>query len=181
MQKLKCMIELDKKLHKEIKEYCQLNGLVMKEYVNSLLKKAFTADKFGETPFSGGTEESSKIIHSPYVPVAESKPIKTSENSKKLVKNRYASIEISPEIAQTLPTKEDYTKLYSEMSLNEEGDFVYTPLTKEEEQKLIDEGKIVYMPYTLDDTPQTMVTPESTKIEVVKEVKPVKKPKKRNL
>ena len=50
-----------------------------------------------------------------------------------------------------------------------------------EEQKLIDEGKIVYMPYTLDDTPQTMVTPESTKIEVVKEVKPVKKPKKRNL
>ena len=29
----------------------------MKEYVNSLLKKAFTADKFGETPFYRGTEE----------------------------------------------------------------------------------------------------------------------------
>jgi hypothetical protein len=45
------MIELDKKLHKEIKEYCQMNGLIMKEYVNSLLKKAFVVDKFGETPF----------------------------------------------------------------------------------------------------------------------------------
>lgn len=45
------MIEIDKKLHKEIKEYCRLNNLVMKEYVNSLLKKAFTADKFGDTPF----------------------------------------------------------------------------------------------------------------------------------
>jgi hypothetical protein len=101
------MIELDKKLHKEIKEYCQLNGLVMKEYVNSLLKKAFTADKFGETPFSSCTEESLKIIHSPYTPVAESKPIKTSENNKKLVENKFITTEISSEITQTLPTKEE--------------------------------------------------------------------------
>lgn len=51
MQKYVLMIEIDKKLHKEIKEYCRENGLIMKDYVNSLLKKAFTADKFGNTPF----------------------------------------------------------------------------------------------------------------------------------
>ena len=46
------MIELDKKLHKDIKEYCQLNGLVMKDFVNKLLKKAFMAEKYGDKPFA---------------------------------------------------------------------------------------------------------------------------------
>jgi hypothetical protein len=145
------MIELDKKLHKEIKEYCRLNGLVMKEYVNFLLKKAFTADKFGETPFQREKEE----------------PLNT---------------EIPPEIAQTLPTKKDYTKMYSGVSINEEGNLVYTPPSKEEEQKLIEEGKIVLAPYTIEEAVDTVVaTPETTKVESVKETKTIKKPKKRNL
>lgn len=46
------MIELDKKLHKDIKEYCQLNGLVMKDFVNKLLKKAFMVEKYGDKPFA---------------------------------------------------------------------------------------------------------------------------------
>ena len=46
------MIELDKKLHKDIKEYCQLNGLVMKDFVNKLLKKAFMVEKYGDKPFN---------------------------------------------------------------------------------------------------------------------------------
>jgi hypothetical protein len=46
------MIELDKKLHKDIKEYCQLNGLVMKDFVNKLLKKAFMIEKYGDKPFA---------------------------------------------------------------------------------------------------------------------------------
>ena len=46
------MIELDKKLHKEIKEYCQLNGLIMKDFVNKLLKKAFMVEKYGDKPFA---------------------------------------------------------------------------------------------------------------------------------
>ena len=46
------MIELEKKLHKDIKEYCQLNGLVMKDFVNKLLKKAFMVEKYGDKPFN---------------------------------------------------------------------------------------------------------------------------------
>lgn len=44
-------MEIDKKLHEEIKEYCKLNGLKTSEYVNSLLKKAFMEDKYGVSPF----------------------------------------------------------------------------------------------------------------------------------
>lgn len=46
------MIEIDKRLHQDIKEYCKLNGLVMKDFVNKLLKKAFMVEKYGETPFA---------------------------------------------------------------------------------------------------------------------------------
>lgn len=60
------MIELDKKLHKDIKEYCQLNGLIMKDFVNKLLKKAFMVEKYGDKPFS-----SNDVVLMPYVPTLE--------------------------------------------------------------------------------------------------------------
>lgn len=44
-------MEIDKELYKEIKEYCDLNGIKVREYVNSLLKKAFMKDKYGSAPF----------------------------------------------------------------------------------------------------------------------------------
>lgn len=45
------MVEIEKKLYSDIKEYCKINGLVIKDFINSLLKKAFTIEKYGETPF----------------------------------------------------------------------------------------------------------------------------------
>lgn len=50
-------MEIDKELYKEIKEYCDLNGIKPKEYVNSLLRKAFIEDKYGKTPFNRPTSE----------------------------------------------------------------------------------------------------------------------------
>ena len=44
-------MEIDKKLYEEIKEYCDLNGIKAKDYVNGLLRKAFMQDKYGERPF----------------------------------------------------------------------------------------------------------------------------------
>ena len=43
-------MEVDKNLYKEIKEYCDLNGIKVKDYVNSLLQEAFMKDKYGEFP-----------------------------------------------------------------------------------------------------------------------------------
>lgn len=45
------MVEIEKKLYSDIKEYCKINGLVIKDFINSLLKQAFTIEKYGETPF----------------------------------------------------------------------------------------------------------------------------------
>ncbi len=52
MQQIMEFMEIDKKLHNEIKEYCKLNNLKMTEYVNKLLRQAFNIDKFGVSPFN---------------------------------------------------------------------------------------------------------------------------------
>ena len=44
-------MEINKKLHDEIKEYCKLNNLKMGDYINKLLRQAFNIDKFGISPF----------------------------------------------------------------------------------------------------------------------------------
>lgn len=43
-------MEIDKALYNDIKEYCALNSLKPREYINSLLTKAFMADKYGDRP-----------------------------------------------------------------------------------------------------------------------------------
>ena len=44
-------MEIDKELYKEIKAYCDLNGLKPKDFVHKLLKKAFMEEKYGTAPF----------------------------------------------------------------------------------------------------------------------------------
>lgn len=46
------MVEIDKKLYQDIKDYCKVNNLVIKDFVNKLLRKAFTVEKYGEKPFA---------------------------------------------------------------------------------------------------------------------------------
>ena len=43
-------MEIDKKLYAQIKEYCDINGLKPKEYINDILSKAFMRDKYGDKP-----------------------------------------------------------------------------------------------------------------------------------
>ena len=44
-------MEIDKKLHDEIREYCRYNNIKIGEYINSLLRKAFNEDRYGTMPF----------------------------------------------------------------------------------------------------------------------------------
>lgn len=45
------MLNLDKKLVDEITQYCKLNEITdIDKFTNDLLKKAFTAEKFGAAP-----------------------------------------------------------------------------------------------------------------------------------
>ena len=50
-------MELDKKLHDDIKAYCKLNGLKMNDYINKLLRLAFNIDRYGISPFSNNNVE----------------------------------------------------------------------------------------------------------------------------
>lgn len=50
-------MEIDKKLHDDIKAYCKLNGLKMNEYINKLLRNAFNIDRYGISPFSNNNVE----------------------------------------------------------------------------------------------------------------------------
>lgn len=43
-------INIDDKLYEAIELYCKENNLVPREYINSLLEKEFTIDKYGNAP-----------------------------------------------------------------------------------------------------------------------------------
>ncbi len=50
-------VSIDDKLYGDIKDYCDINNLRMREYVETLIRKSFMVDKYGATPFA-------KEIHS---------------------------------------------------------------------------------------------------------------------
>ena len=63
------MVEIDKRLYQEIKDYCKLNNLVIKDFVSKLLRKAFTIEKYGDRPFAEtnitiGNDEIKKLTDS---------------------------------------------------------------------------------------------------------------------
>ena len=43
-------MEIDKKILKEISEYCKINDLEEELFINQLLKNAFMREKYGERP-----------------------------------------------------------------------------------------------------------------------------------
>jgi hypothetical protein len=70
-------MELDKKLHDDIKAYCKLNGLKMNDYINKLLRQAFNIDKYGISPFS---QSSNTIVEVEKEEVPQKKEKKSKKN-----------------------------------------------------------------------------------------------------
>lgn len=168
MQKYVLMIEIDKKLHKEIKEYCRENGLIMKDYVNSLLKKAFTADKFGNTPFEK-IEEVNGVLPIDY---ETPKPINP-------------TLQTDYETPEPVETVLDISK--KEVPNNFYGTIQYDESWKEKFEENIEKGLIVTLPYRIETNGPAIVVNHSKKEETsvqadkVKKEEKQKKPKKRNL
>ena len=95
-------MEIDKKLHNEIKEYCKLNGLKMTDFINHLLKKAFNIEKYGLSPFAPKYEqfvpqvkEEKTNVEEPIVeePKVEDKPQVIHEN---IDDTEYKVVELKP-------------------------------------------------------------------------------------
>lgn len=55
-------IDIDNKLYKEIEGYCNVNSLNIEDLINKFLKRAFTIEKYGETPFSNEIKEENSNI-----------------------------------------------------------------------------------------------------------------------
>ena len=151
------MVEIENKLYSEIKEYCKLNGLVIKDFINKILKKAFTVEKYGEKPFSVN-----EVVSAPYVPTlevtleepADSPPI---TNEKILEKYRKPIEGMS---------KEDYSKFYSDIPLDESWE--------ENLEKNIENGSVIMSPYIVETNGPMIVVNHGEK-------EKIKKSKKRKL
>ena len=43
---------IEEKLYENVRDYCEINGLDIKKYINQKLKSALMLDKYGSSPFS---------------------------------------------------------------------------------------------------------------------------------
>ena len=190
------MIELDKKLHKDIKEYCQLNGLVMKDFVNKLLKKAFMVEKYGERPFAepkmSNLEKEAIEKIKDMVEGQVDLPIEIAEAMEEVdffellgdEKNEAQAIE-PVETVVDISKKEAPNNFY--------GTLQYDESWEEKLEENIEKGLIVTIPYRIE-TNGTMITVNHSKKEKTsettdtsssteekEEMKPIKKSRKRKL
>lgn len=160
------MVEIEQKLYNDIKQYCKLNGLVIKDFVNKLLKKAFTVEKYGEKPFSAN-----EVVSTPYIP----------------------TLEVTFEEPANLPpiTNEKILEKYRKPI---EGDYYSTiPVDESWEEKLdenIKNGSVIMSPYIVETNGHMIVVNHSKKEEIsetantmssTEEKEKIKKSKKRKL
>jgi hypothetical protein len=184
------MIELDKKLHKDIKEYCQLNGLIMKDFVNKLLKKAFMVEKYGDKPFNyeNGTlvdnekkqdeiipEDTPGVIWAPYIPA---EMVTVLENLKPADLPPITNEKILEKYRKPIEgmSKEDYSKFYSEIPVDESWE--------EKLEENIENGSVIMAPYIVETNCPTIVvnhseTEKISSTEEKEEIKVVRKKKRK--
>lgn len=200
------MIELDKKLHKDIKEYCQLNGLVMKDFVNKLLKKAFMVEKYGDKPFAepkmSNLEKEAIEKIKDMVEGQVDLPIEIAEAMEEVdffellgdEQNEVQTIlPVDYETPEPVETALDIRK--KEVPNNFYGTLQYDESWEEKLEENIEKGLVVTMPYIVETigpmitvnhskkekTSETTDTSSSTKTESVQEEIKVVSKKKRKL
>lgn len=159
------MVEIEQKLYNDIKQYCKLNGLVIKDFVNKLLKKAFTVEKYGEKPFS-----TNEVVSTPYIPTLEvtlEGPANLPHITNEKILEKYRK-----------PIEKDY---YSTIPVDESWE--------EKLEENIKNGSVIMLPYTVETNGPMIVvnhskkeeTSETTNTTSSTEEKKIKKSKKRKL
>lgn len=186
------MIELDKKLHKDIKEYCQLNGLVMKDFVNKLLKKAFMVEKYGERPFAEPkTSNLEKEAIEKIKDIVEGQvdlPIEIAEAMEEV--DFFELLGDEKNEAQAIKPVETVLDISKkEVPNNFYGTIQYDESWEEKFEENIEKGLIVTIPYRIETNCPTIVVNHSKKEKTFvqpdkvkkEEIKPIKKSRKRKL
>lgn len=169
--KILYMIEIDKKLHKDIKEYCQLNGMVMKDFVNKLLKKAFAVEKYGDKPFAE-TKPETGVAYCPYIIDDTVQVILTPGELPEKIKERYSK-PISDKFYGHIQVDGLITEIEPNGKIGENTEIV-------DMRSVISDGnddKIILQPSK--DGKSLVSHPETESVQ--EEIKEVKKSKKRKL
>ena len=107
-------MEIDRELYKEIKEYCDLNGLKARDYIHKLLKEAFMKDKYGERPaFMPSPHKRPKPeIVTTVIQVESTKPAEEPVNENAKIEEPVVTKEKQEEeIVKTIETKSRKRKL----------------------------------------------------------------------
>ena len=78
-------VSIDDKLYGDIKDYCDINNLRMREYVETLIRKSFMVDKYGATPFAKETHN------------IEPEPAVKEEPKKEILKKEIPTTTIEPQ------------------------------------------------------------------------------------
>lgn len=71
---------IDKDLYNDIKEYCELNNLKVRNFIHKLLKESFLKEKYGTSPFKKNEDMKDIIVNSnqpliPLIPLSEMQDI----------------------------------------------------------------------------------------------------------
>ena len=94
-------VQIEDELYTNIKEYCKLNNLPIGSFINSILKKSFLIEKYGDTPFTNFDKKTVGNIEE----IPESKQDITDNHfSKMLDKNKVIEVpdEIKPEFEENI-------------------------------------------------------------------------------
>ena len=103
-------MEIDKDLYKEIKAYCDLNGLKARDFIHKLLKDAFIKEKYGDRPFASVKNEVKK----------ESKTVEKPKQEQEIVHVPFTLVEEAIETIGTCKNTSASTVIYEEKEVPNE-------------------------------------------------------------
>lgn len=89
---------IDKELEKEIREYCKMNDMKYTQFVNEMLRKQFSIEKYGDIPFGEIATDNFKkenVVQKKTINIIVEKPIVNSTENEKNIIN---SSKIEPNI-----------------------------------------------------------------------------------
>lgn len=152
------MVEIETKLYNDIKLYCKINNLVIKDFINKLLKKAFMVEKYGERPFA--PSPSMNVINE----TPQSEPLSKLEEEaiekiKDMVENQF---DMPVEIAEAMEEVD-----FFELLGDEKNDNTRISITTNNENR--------------ERVNKTQTTDTTSSTEEKEEMKPIKKSRKRKL
>ena len=73
---------IEEKIYNSIKDYCEINNLDIKKYINQKLKSALMLDKYGSSPFSREDESNESTMNQEDIPFVVKSQEKTDWASK---------------------------------------------------------------------------------------------------